>query len=232
VSAHRYGVDDLRLYKAVDAAGLEGRVVVVDATADADAVLTTLSKRTGKNVNQAAARRAAAGGGLPLLVLRAVSAQRLLEAVGPLLGLQQQDEGPSGDGQEEQGQDAGSWCRLGDAPRLLRWEEVEGDGSEELLALMWGAGESSSSSAAGGACAPSPRWRAWCAGQAASPALGTALAAEVRGADVEDARDALVPANPSARVGQRHRLMKPLRPYSRQRRRRLRRDLALAQADW
>lgn len=61
--------------------------MVVDSTADADAVLTTFSKRTRKNVNLATAKQAAAGAGVPLLVLPAVSAQRLVEAVGPLMGL-------------------------------------------------------------------------------------------------------------------------------------------------
>ena len=263
-TCRRYGIDDLRLYQALDLADLEGRVVVVDSTADADVVLTTYSKRTRKNVNLATAKRAAAGAGVPLLVLPAVSAQRLVEAVGPLLGLPTVEDGWSAAGggsgaagvgaRLRQAPQQQSWAgQGGDAPRLLRWDELEGDGSEELLQLMWGCdaqpttSTTSSSSASGvtvadaaaageaavaGACCPSPRWHAWCAAQAASPGAADALWAAVRDADVEDARDGAVPANPTARAGERHRLLKPLRPYSRVKRRRLRRDLAERQADY
>jgi hypothetical protein len=44
-------VDDLRLFKALEQAGLAGRVVVVDTVADADAVLAVRTKRTGKQVS-------------------------------------------------------------------------------------------------------------------------------------------------------------------------------------
>lgn len=209
-----------------------GRVVVVNSTAEADAVLTTYSKRTHRGVNLATAKRQAVGAGVPLLVLPAVSAQRLVEAVAPLLGLPtvdnsyRQQQGPSLE------------------PRLLRWDELEGDGSEELMQLLWGDTDSSrgttgaQAGAAGldgglaGACCPSPRWRAWCATQAASPGCADALFAAVRDADVEDRREAAVPSNPTARAGERHRLLKPLRPFSRIRRRKLRQDLALKNVDW
>lgn len=207
-------------------------MVVADSTADADAVLTTYNKRTHRGINLATAKRQAAGAGVPLLVLPAVSAQRLVEAVGPLLGLPtvdssyRQQQGPSRE------------------PRLLRWDELEGDGSEELMQLMWGDTDSSSGTtgahagAAGldgglaGACCPTPRWRAWCAAQAGSPGCADALFAAVRDSDVEDHREAAVPSNPTARAGERHRLLKPLRPFSRIRRRKLRRDLALKNVDW
>lgn len=203
-------------------------MVVVDSTADADAVLTTYSKRTRKNVNLATARRAAAGARVPLLVLPAMSAQRLLEAVGPLMGLPTADAGDDDAGQQQ-------------GPRFLRWDELEGDGSEELLQLMWGGGPTGSSSgdgptgaaAAAGAGCPSPRWRAWCEAQAASPACAQELFAAVRDADVEDAREGAVPANPTARAGERHLLpSKPLRPRSRIKRRQLRHDLAMQRVDW
>lgn len=243
----RYGIDDLRLYQAIDLADLEGVVVVVDSTADADVVLTTYSKRTRKNVNLATARRAAAGAGVPLLVLPAMSAQRLVEAVGPLLGLPTVQDSPETGAnvrqQQEQRQPQQQWGP-NQQPRLLRWDEIEGDGSEELLQLMWGGDAASSSrdvgaldpaatgEAVAGACCPSPRWLAWCAAQEASPGCADALWAAVRDADVEEPRGEAVPANPTARAGERHRLLKPLRPGSRIKRRKLRRDLALRQVDW
>lgn len=228
---HRYGVDDLRLYQAIDLAGLEGRLVVVDSSSNADAVLTTYSKRTGRNVDLSTAKRAAAGAGVPLLVLPAMSAQRLLEAVGPLLGLPAVDDSVGSAAGASQQQ----WASQ--APRLLRWDELEGDGSEELLQLMWGSGGSASMGPAAegsiaGACCPSPRWHAWCAAQAASPNCADALFAAVRDADVEDAREGAVPSNPTARAGERHRLLKPLRPRSRIKRRQLRHDVAMRKVDW
>jgi hypothetical protein len=226
---HRYGVDDLRLYQAIDLAGLEGRVVVADSSSDADAVLTTYSKRTGKNVDLSTAKRAAAGAGVPLLVLPAMSAQRLIEAVGPLLGLPVvEDSSAAGATQQQWGSQA---------PRLLRWDELEGDGSEELLQLMLGyevdaSRVSAAEGSIAGACCPSPRWHAWCAAQAASPSCGDALFAAVRDADVEDTREGAVPSNPTARAGERHRLLKPLRPRSRIKRRQLRHDVAIRKVDW
>lgn len=135
-------------------------MVVVDSMQFADAVVTTRNKRTGKAVNLAVARRAAAAAGVPCLQLKAVSAQRLLETLGPLLGLQgepaaalggqhsnssslQDPWGGSGAAEQQQGAGFGLRHVLQDAhglrsqPRLLRWEEVE-DGSDELLQLLWG----------------------------------------------------------------------------------------------
>ncbi len=51
----RYAVDDLRLFKALEQAGMAGRVVVVDSVAQADAVLAVKTKRTGKQVGGAGA---------------------------------------------------------------------------------------------------------------------------------------------------------------------------------
>jgi hypothetical protein len=231
----------------------------------ADAVLTTRNKRTGKAVNLAEARRAAQAAGVPLFVLRAVSAQRVLEALAPLLGLQQEPPqqlgvaGQQGLGAALQtGGSSSSSSSLGREPRLLRWEEVEGDGSEELLQLLWGpaaAGDGSrgrnASRSTAVAVQPSPRWLAWCAaqqqasqlGDSSSPAaahaaaVGLAGAAAavldcVRNADVEDTREAQVPANPTQRAGERYKLQKPLRHGSRLRRRRLQRDLWLQQVPW
>jgi hypothetical protein len=268
---NRYGIDDLRLYKALDLAGLEGRVVVVDTMQFADAVLTTRSKRTGKGVNLAEARRAAQGAGVPLFVLRAVSAQRVLEALALMLGLEQQAQQQldaagrlngqqEGLGAERQGSSSSS---LGREPRLLRWDEVEGDGSDELLQLLWGAaGHSSSGSSSnrGGrntavSVESSPRWLAWHSAQqqhqqqqcepgdtsssvALTPAAGVLAGAPavvvecVRSADVEDSREALLPANPTQRAGERYLLRKPLRHNSRLRHRRLQRELWLKQVPW
>jgi ribosomal protein L24E len=270
---HRYGIDDLGLYKALDLAGLEGRVVVVDTMQFADAVLTTRSKRTGKGVNLAEARRAAQGAGVPLFVLRAVSAQRVLEALAPMLGLEQQpqqqlDAAGIADGQREglrvelQGSSSSS---LGREPRLLRWDEVEGDGSDDLLQLLWGStgrsrGSSSSSTASKQETAvavdSSPRWLAWHAAQqqrqqqqqsepgdgstivrphtapGVLPGVSAVVVECIRTADVEDAREALVPANPTQRAGERYLLRKPLRHNSRLRRRRLQRELWLKQVPW
>lgn len=238
----RYGIDDLRLYQAIDLADLEGVVVVVDSTADAHAVLTTYSKRTRKNVNLATAKRAAAGAGVPLLLLPGMSAQRLVEAVGPLLGLPccLDNDAAGASVQLQQGWQPPQQWGASREPRLLRWDEVEGDGSEELLQLMWGGDAAgvgavdpaAAGEAVAGACCPSPRWHAWCAAQKASPGCADALWAAVRDADVEDLRDEAVPSNPTARAGERHRLLKPLRPGSRIKRRRLRRDLAARQVDW
>jgi hypothetical protein len=179
---------------------------------------------------------------VPLLVLRAVSAPQLLEAVGPLLGLQ-----PVPRQQQPQQQAlvsrargatpreaAGQQDRFTEGPRMLRWDEVEDDGSEQLLRLLWGghdgaAGTQQQATGEGGvapACTRTPRWRAWCVAHAASPSSVDALVAELADADIEDTRDALVPANPTARAGERYELSKPLRPFSRVRRRRLARKLA------
>ncbi|KAF8073055.1 hypothetical protein HT031_000716 [Scenedesmus sp. PABB004] len=229
----RVGIDDLRLFKALELAGLEGRVVVVDSAGFSDAVLAARTKRTGAAVDLGAARRAAAAAGVPLVALRAVSPQRLLEGLGPLLGLR--EPGGTGGGGEPGGAAGGELAPLVGAararraaPRLLRWDEAEGDGSEELLALLYGAPRPGDAPGAG------PRWRAWRAAQARGGGWADAALAQVRGADVEDARARLVPANPTARAGARDAL--PARPPPRRgarvRRRRLRRDLARARAPW
>eukprot|EP00798_Chlamydomonas_sp_ICE-L_P004807 gene4807-34561_t len=47
----KHGIDDLRLFKALEQAGMAGRVLVVDRLEDADAVIATRKKISGKNVN-------------------------------------------------------------------------------------------------------------------------------------------------------------------------------------
>lgn len=44
----RHAIDDLRLFQALEAAGLAGRVVVADSVQEADVVLATRRKRTGQ----------------------------------------------------------------------------------------------------------------------------------------------------------------------------------------
>lgn len=244
-------MDDLGLFKAIDAAGLEGRVVVVDTTEFADAVITTIKKRTGKNVNQAVAKRAAAGAGVPCLVLKAVSAERLLEALGPLL-----DHTSAAAGGAAANKDARWFFQLPQAvqsaldtqhelsagPRLLRQDEVDMPGSQELLQLLWGsagkqtashgnvASSSESSSGISSVTWFSPGWQAWHARQSA--ATLKELFDVIRATDIEDVRGTMVPVNPNARAGERYRLLMPLRHNSKLRKKRLNQQLAERQADW
>eukprot|EP00775_Hariotina_reticulata_P010374 gene10374-10532_t len=188
VRLFRYGIDDLRLFKALEVAGLEGRVVVVDTLDFADAVLTTRSKRTGKNVDLSVARRAAASADVPCLVLPAVSAQRLLEALGPLLGLPGVQAGGEAVAGKADWQPAGV-SRLGRHPHFLAWEDLDEDAAQQLGHLL-------------------------------------------RQLDVEDNREQLVPANPTARLGARYTLRRPSRHYSRIHKRRLQRHLSLKEVSW
>jgi hypothetical protein len=205
----RYAIDDLRLLKVLNEAGLEGLVTVVDTVAAADVVLATRSKRTGKVVDLAPVRRAAQAAGLPFVQLRAVSAVRVLEALAPLLGLEQQ----VADAQE---QARGSWR----GPKLLRQEEMEGDGSDALLALLWGLGKQS------GLQAMEALWEARVA---AMPDPHAWLMA-----DLEDtsSRDELLPANPTARAGNKHALVRPIKHGSRQRRQEVQRFREDMEAPW
>lgn len=253
----RYGIDDLRLYKALDAAGLEGRVVVVDSVDFADAVVTTIKKRTGKNVNQAIAKRAAAGAGIPCFVLKAVSAERVVEALGPMLGIVKSAlpsslmEGSMQPGQP-QGQQSAADERAAQqvaafaaAPRQLRADEVGDDSFQQLLQLLWGpsvmstaaatelvtgSGKKGVSSCSNWPLPLSPRWEAWHASQWHSTVQE--LFELVKQIDVEDSRDYMLPANPNARAGERYKLMKPLRHNSRLRKKLLNKDLAAKQAHW
>ncbi|KAF5829178.1 hypothetical protein DUNSADRAFT_16443 [Dunaliella salina] len=83
----RYAVDDLRLFQAIHAAGMEGTIVVVDDPDEADVLLATPRKRTGKEVPLAEAKRLAETRGLPLVSLRTLSAVRLMKALSPLMGI-------------------------------------------------------------------------------------------------------------------------------------------------
>ena len=55
----KHGVDDLRLFKALEQAGMGGRVVVVDSLQGADVVLCTRRKASGKDVDVKRSRSAA-----------------------------------------------------------------------------------------------------------------------------------------------------------------------------
>jgi hypothetical protein len=48
---YRFAVDDLRLFKAIHEAGMLGRIVVVDRISQADVVLATQHRRTGKEAS-------------------------------------------------------------------------------------------------------------------------------------------------------------------------------------
>ncbi len=256
---YRIGIDDQRLYKALSGAGLEGRVVVVDSTDTADAVLVVPRKRSGRGVDIGMARRTAAAAGVPLLRLRAVSAQRLLEALAPLLVVRRGEDGdgtrPRLDQHEIQHEiqreiqlalsasrlDAGAAGmapvgRPRTAPRLLRWEEQDGDGADELLGLLWGAPGSAGPEPPGAG----PRWRAWAAAQArgasnvssSDGAPAAVAAATARLADVGDDRVDSLPRNPTARAGQARALVLPARRLARVRRRALAAELAARDAPW
>jgi hypothetical protein len=48
---YRFAVDDLRLFKAIVEAGMLGRIIVVDRISEADLVLATKHRRTGKEAS-------------------------------------------------------------------------------------------------------------------------------------------------------------------------------------
>ena len=84
---YRYGLDDLRLYNALEAAGLAGIVLVTDRIEDASVVLATRRKRTGKDLSLVNAERAARNSRLPFFELASISPERVFEVFGPILGL-------------------------------------------------------------------------------------------------------------------------------------------------
>ena len=47
----KHAIDDLRLFKALEEAGMSGRIIVVDSLEGADAVLCTRRKSGGKEVS-------------------------------------------------------------------------------------------------------------------------------------------------------------------------------------
>jgi hypothetical protein len=83
----RYGLDDLRLYNALEAAGLAGIALVADRIEDAQVVLATRRKRTGKDLSLVNIKRAADNSKLPFHELRSISPERIFEVLGPMLGL-------------------------------------------------------------------------------------------------------------------------------------------------
>jgi len=294
--ACRHGIDDLRLFKALEQAGLEGRVVVTDTLARADIVFTVRAKRLGPAVDLAVVRQAAGNAGVPLVVLSAVSALRVAEALEPLLGIP-----PPTHLQERQN----------NTGRELRVADLEADGGDELLRLLWdldssvgragpgrvGPSEQASptwaarsgfgvgalapqtgvrgrqglddveggygsdllamlaadsadirfgmdSAARGSESVPSPAIAGGSARKSREAAAAGQLAARAAllddpfewlapvNVDPEDDRAAQVPRNPSARVGDQHVLLKPMRHGSKLRRRRTKRELADLEADW
>mmetsp|Transcript_13899 Transcript_13899/g.37584 ORF Transcript_13899/g.37584 Transcript_13899/m.37584 type:complete len:428 (-) Transcript_13899:1269-2552(-) len=87
VRLFRYAVDDLRLFQAIHTAGMEGTIVVVDDPDEADVLLATPRKRTGKEVPLTEAKRLAETRGLPFVSLPTLSGVRLMKALSPLMGI-------------------------------------------------------------------------------------------------------------------------------------------------
>jgi hypothetical protein len=205
----RHAIDDYRLYRAVDVAGLEGWLVVVDTVNEADVVLATKTKRTGKVVDLGPVQRAAERGGVPFLNLATVSAERLLEGLGPILGLQL-DGLPLLQKASQGKQEA----------RLLPSEETDRDGGDVLLALLWGLD-------GGGGTEGHNRF--WEQRVSFMQEPGIWLAADLWDDDV---RDDLLPLNPNQRAGEKVKLVRPLRHGSRIKRRRLQKFLDEQSAPW
>ncbi|KAG2499968.1 hypothetical protein HYH03_002253 [Edaphochlamys debaryana] len=114
-----YGIDDVRLYKALEAARALGRVVVVPDVAASDAVLASRVKRTGKKLTLTEVANAARKLRKPLLELPTLSPQRVMEAVESLTGWAVP--GHLRERPPQPGQGLLSWL-----PPLEAGEEVEG----------------------------------------------------------------------------------------------------------
>lgn len=220
-------------------------------------------------VNIAPIRNAAANEGVPFVDLRAVSALRVADALAPLLAQLGSDWRPP----EHLG------ARNHNMGRELRQAELQEDGGDELLQLLWqaearraGGTASSSSAHAGGAAPAGMRIRGGdsAAAQRAGPlsggagdllaslaaasagvdvaatASGSSSGAGFKGAlleqqaarmidpfdwmspaylDVEDDRQRLLPRNPTARLGERYPLIRPIKHGAQLRRKRLRKVL-------
>ncbi|GIL43471.1 hypothetical protein Vafri_939 [Volvox africanus] len=81
-----YGIDDVRLYRALEPADALGLVVVVPDVESADTVWATQIKRTGKALSLKEISNAARNANKPFVELSAVSAVRVMEAVEALTG--------------------------------------------------------------------------------------------------------------------------------------------------
>jgi hypothetical protein len=251
IRLYRYAVDDLRLLKALDEAGLEGRVVVVDTAEEADAVLAARAKRTGKRADLGPARRAAEARGVPFLLLPNVSGRRVADALAPLLGPEAAAAaraaaaaaaGPAGGWQAPLPPRGGGPGGEADAPRIITREEAEGDGADTLLQLLWGgppegggggaaAREAAAAAAATAAAGPDAGggWEPLARRAARLPDPWAWLAAQ----DPEDDRADALPRNPTARAGARAPpLMRPLRHGSRIQRRKLAKEVEELNAEW
>lgn len=198
------------MYKALDLAGLEGKVVVVDSLEGADAVLTTRIKRTGKAIDLAPVRQAAAAAGIPYIVLRAVSAQRVLEALGPMIGLQPDS--------LSRRLDMGSSAPA-TAPQLLRRASLMDDGGDQLMSLL--ARNKSGMKGLGNEQECEDR-----ALRMTDPLQW------LQDMNVEDDRQHMLPSNPNAVIGSKHEVYHPVQPGSRVRKRKLMKELADKNAYW
>ena len=183
--------------------------MVVDTVDEADVVLVTKAKRTGKVVDLAPVQRAAEGAGLPFIDLAAVSPERLLEGLGQVLGLQL-DELPLLQKHQQGRREA----------RLLRKEEVDKDGGDLLLALLWGLDGGGDSDGHN---------RLWEQRVSSMQEPGRWVAGDLWD---DEARDELLPHNPNQRAGEKVKLIRPLRHGSRVKRRRLQKILAEQDAQW
>ncbi|GLI69110.1 hypothetical protein VaNZ11_013657 [Volvox africanus] len=81
-----YGIDDVRLYRALEPADALGLVVLVPDVESADTVWATRVKRTGKALSLKEISNAARNANKPFVELSAVSAVRVMEAVEALTG--------------------------------------------------------------------------------------------------------------------------------------------------
>lgn len=210
--SRRYALDDLRLFKALDEAGMEGRVTVTDRIQDADAVIATAVKRTGKTVSLKDAKSAAVNAGIPFLQLRTISAVRVMEALSPLMGIPIP-------------QHLAGVNLKTSAPELISAKEVGSDGGEQLLAMIVrlesrkvSNGSQASNPFTADAFDPAAEIAAWRSNMMDDPCIDDI--------DVNEDRLHIVPRSKFDQQGIKYRLLRPQRPGSKKRRQRLRRKIA------
>lgn len=224
-------------------------MVVVDSADDADVIVASRLKRTGKQMDLNPIRRAAAARGVPFVVLPAVSALRVAEALAPLLG-------EKGAAALAAARRAGGGGPGGGAPRVMSRAEVDRGNGDALMRLLWCAppaadpqppapadpwrpppGDHSGGAAAAGPAGLTP------AGARAGAGAGEPLAwraarmpdpwAWLAAGDAEDGREDALPPNPTERASARYpEPRRPLRHGSRVRRRKLEKHLAELDVDW
>lgn len=240
LAVFRHAIDDLRLFRALEAAGLLGRVVVADRLEDAAVVLASRRKRTGKDVSLVEVRRAADNTGLPYFELAAVSPLKVAQALAPLLGMQV----PQHLLQQQQAAVARH------LPHLLSRQALHLDA--ETGTQRMGSGGDVPSSASSSSSPSSQHLTAQGIRQTQAPASSTSGALAARSAPIAPAayrnvvapadlldgidaledRQALLPHNPCDRLGTRHVLRRQGTPNSNPRRRKLLQQLEQERASW